>query len=193
MTTRQSYVPPFRLGEPLEGGAIGRVETSACEGFAPGDLVQSMLGWREAFNAPASALTKVPSTNLPPEALLGVAGLPGLTAFVGVEKVIQLRAGEVLLRLGRLRRGRRGGVPDRQAPLGATVIGSAGGAEKCAFLREIGVDRTIDYKAEQDLPAALAAAAPQGIDAYFDNVGGDPSRRGAAERPSRSHGSRCAA
>ena len=172
MTTRQSYVPPFRLGEPLEGGAIGRVETSACEGFAPGDLVQSMLGWREAFNAPASALTKVPSTNLPPEALLGVAGLPGLTAFVGVEKVIQLRAGEVFFVSAAS--GAVGAVACQIAKLrGATVIGSAGGAEKCAFLREIGVDRTIDYKAEQDLPAALAAAAPQGIDAYFDNVGGD--------------------
>ncbi len=171
MTTRESYVPPFRLGEPLEGGAIGRVEDSACEGFAAGDLVQSMLGWREAFNAPPSALTKVPPTNLPPEALLGVAGLPGLTAFVGVDRVVKLRAGETLFVSAAS--GAVGSVACQIAKIiGATVIGSAGGADKCAFLREIGVDRAIDYKAETDLAAALAAAAPQGIDAYFDNVGG---------------------
>ncbi|MCW6513189.1 NADP-dependent oxidoreductase [Hyphomicrobiales bacterium BP6-180914] len=171
MMTRESYVPPFRLGEPLEGGAIGRVDSSACEGFAPGDLVQSMLGWREAFNAPPSALTKVPTTGLPPEALLGVAGLPGLTAFLGVTKVVKLQAGEVVFVSAAS--GAVGSAACQIAKAaGATVIGSAGGAEKCAFLREIGVDQVVDYKVEKNLAAALAAAAPQGIDAYFDNVGG---------------------
>ena len=170
MTTRESYVPSFRLGEPLEGGAIGRVEASKCEDFAPGDLVQSMLGWREAFNAAPSVLTKVRSTTLPPEALLGVAGLPGLTAFVGVDKVAKPCAGEVIFISAAS--GAVGSVACQIAKAaGATVIGSAGGAEKCAFLREIGVDRVIDYKAEPDLAAALKAAAPRGIDAYFDNVG----------------------
>ena len=170
MMTRESYVPGFRLGEALEGGAIGRVEASACADFAPGDLVQSMLGWREAFNAPPSALTKVPTT-LPPEALLGAAGLPGLTAFVGLDKVIQLRAGEVIFVSAAS--GAVGSVACQIAKVvGATVIGSAGGAAKCDFLREIGVDHVIDYKAATDLAAALAAAAPRGIDAYFDNVGG---------------------
>ncbi len=171
MMTRESYVPSFRLGEPLEGGAIGRVEASKCEDFAPGDLVQSMLGWREAFNAAPSVLTKVRSTTLPPEALLGVAGLPGLTAFVGVDKVAKPCAGEVIFISAAS--GAVGSAACQIAKAaGATVIGSAGGAEKCAFLREIGVDRVIDYKAEPDLAAALHAAAPQGIDAYFDNVGG---------------------
>ena len=171
MMTRESYVPGFRLGEALEGGAIGRVEASGCEDFTPGDLVQSMLGWREAFNAPPSALTKVRPTTLPPEALLGAAGLPGLTAFVGVDKVIKLRAGEVIFVSAAS--GAVGSVACQIAKVvGAIVIGSAGGAEKCTFLREIGVDHVIDYKAETDLAAALAAAAPQGIDAYFDNVGG---------------------
>ena len=161
MTTRESYVPPFRLGEPLEGGAIGRVEASACEGFAPGDLVQSMLGWREAFNAPPSALAKVPRTALPPEALLGVAGLPGLTAFLGVNKVIKLQPGEVVFISAAS--GAVGSTACQIAKAaGATVIGSAGGAEKCAFLREIGVDRVVDYKAETRLAAALAAAGAGG-------------------------------
>ena len=171
MMTRESYVPGFTLGEPLEGGAIGRVEASACDDFAPGDLVQSMLGWREAFNAAPSALTKVLPTTLPPEALLGAAGLPGLTAFVGVDKVIRLQAGEVIFVSAAS--GAVGSVACQIAKAaGATVIGSAGGPEKCAFLREIGVDSAIDYKGEHDLAAALAAAAPAGIDAYFDNVGG---------------------
>ena len=171
MMTRESYVPGFRLGEPLEGGAIGRVEASACGDFAPGDLVRSMLGWREAFNAPPSALTKLLPTTLPLEALLGVAGLPGLTAFVGMDKVVKLQAGEVIFVSAAS--GAVGSVACQIAKVvGATVIGSAGGAEKCAFLREIGVDHVIDYKAETDLAAALAAAAPQGINAYFDNVGG---------------------
>ena len=170
MMTRESYVPPFRLGEPLEGGAIGRVEASACADLEPGDLVQSMLGWREAFNAPPSALTKVPRSTLPPEALLGVAGLPGLTAFVGVDRIVKLRAGEVIFISAAS--GAVGSVACQIAKVvGATVIGSAGGAAKCAFLREIGVDHVIDYKAE-DLTSALAAAAPRGVDAYFDNVGG---------------------
>ena len=172
MMERESYLPPFRLGEPLEGGAIGCVEASACEYFAPGDLVQSMLGWREAFNAAPSALTKVPQTALPPEALLGVAGLPGLTAFVGVDKVLRLRAGEVIFISAAS--GAVGSAACQFAKMvGATVVGSAGGPEKCAFLRDIGVDRVIDYKAEENLAAALVTAAPQGIDAYFDNVGGD--------------------
>ena len=171
MMTRESYVPPFRLDEPLEGGAVGRVAASSCEGFAPGDLVRSMLGWREVFNAPPSALTKVMPTTLPPEALLGVAGLPGLTAFVGVDTVAKLRAGEVIFVSAAS--GAVGSVACQIAKLaGATVIGSAGGAEKCAFLREIGVDRVIDYKAAGDLTAALHEAAPDGVDAYFDNVGG---------------------
>jgi len=112
----------------------------------------------------------VPRTVLPPEALLGVAGLPGLTALVGVDKVAKLRAGEVIFVSAAS--GAVGSTACQIAKLsGATVIGSAGGADKCAFLRDIGVDRVIDYKAEGDLAAALAAAA-DGIDAYFDNVGG---------------------
>ncbi len=171
MMVRESYVPGFRLGAALEGGAVGRVEASACQDFSPGDLVQSMLGWREAFNAPPSALTKVAPTGLPPEALLGAAGLPGLTAFVGVDKVIKLQAGDVIFVSAAS--GAVGSVACQVAKVvGATVIGSAGGAAKCAFLRKIGADHVIDYKAEPDLAAALAAAAPQGIDAYFDNVGG---------------------
>ena len=171
MTMRKSYVPPFELDAPLQGGAIGEVVASDAEAFAPGDLVQSMMGWREAFTAPADALHKLPTLDLPPEAYLGVAGMPGLTAFVGLEKIVRLRAGDVAFVSAAS--GAVGAVACQLAKIrGATVIGSAGGPEKCAYLEEIGVDRVIDYKSAPDLAAALAKAAPDGIDVYFDNVGG---------------------
>ena len=172
MTQRKSYVPGFALGEPLQGGAVGEVTASTVDGFAPGDLVQSMLGWREAFNAPAAALQKLPDLPLPPEAHLGVAGMPGLTAYVGLLKIAGLKAGETVFVSAAA--GAVGSVVCQIAKIkGAVVIGSAGGPEKCAYLREIGVDHAIDYRAEPDLAAALARAAPEGIDVCFENVGGE--------------------
>ncbi len=172
MTTRKSYVPPFEIGQPLQGGAVGEVTASNAQGFAPGDLVQSMFGWREAFNAaPSAGIQKLPAFDLPPEAYLGVAGLPGLTAFVGLTKIAKLKAHETIFVSAAA--GAVGSVACQIAKItGATVIGSAGGAEKCALLTEIGCDQVIDYKSEPDLTAALARAAPDGLDVYFDNVGG---------------------
>ena len=171
MTTRKSYVPPFELDQALQGGAVGEVVASEAEAFAPGDLVQSMMGWREAFTAPGAELRKLPELGLPPEAYLGVAGLPGLTALVGVDKIARVQAGEVVFVSAAS--GAVGSVACQLAKIrGATVIGSAGGPEKCAYLKEIGVDLVIDYKAALDLAAALDKAAPDGIDVYFDNVGG---------------------
>ena len=171
MTRMESYVPPFQIGVVLQGGAIGRVTASRSKEFVEGDLVQSMLGWREVFNAPTGTLRKVPETDLPVEALLGVAGLPGLTALVGVEMVAKVQAGETIFVTAAS--GAVGSAACQIAKIrGATVVGSAGGPEKCDFLREIGDDHVIDYKAEADLKAALARAVPGGIDACFDNVGG---------------------
>lgn len=172
MTTQKSYVPPFEVGAPLEGGAVGEVVASNADGFASGDLVRSMLGWREAFNAPASALQKLPALDLPPEAYLSVAGMTGLTAYVGLLKIAEVQKGDVVFVSAAA--GAVGSIVCQIARIkGATVIGSAGSAEKCALLRDLGVDQTINYKEEPDLTAALARAAPDGIDVYFDNVGGD--------------------
>ena len=172
MTDRPSYVPPFQIGEPLQGGAVGEVVASDDDGFAPGDLVVSMSGWREAFTAPAAALQKAPPTGLPPQALLGVAGMPGMTAWVGLLKIGALKEGETVFVSAAA--GAVGSVACQIAKIhGCRVIGSAGGAEKIAWLKEIGADEAIDYRAEPDLRAALARAAPKGIDIYFDNVGGD--------------------
>ena len=171
----KSYVPPFTLGQPMQGGAVGTVVQSNDEGFAVGDQVVTMFGWREAFNAlaklPPMAMMKVPPVGLPPELFLGVAGLTGLTAYVGLLDIAGVKEGETVFVSGAA--GAVGSVVCQLAKLkGAHVIGSAGGAEKCAWLKTIGVDETIDYKAERDLVAALAKAAPQGIHVYFDNVGG---------------------
>jgi hypothetical protein len=167
-----SYVPPFQLGEALQGGAVGEVTKSNDASLQAGDLVSSFFGWREGFNAPAQALQKVDAQGLPPEAFLGYAGMPGLTAYVGLLKIAELKDGDVVFVSGAA--GAVGSVVCQIAKLkGHTVIGSAGGADKVAFLKEIGVDHAIDYKAERDLNGGLAAAAPQGIDVYFDNVGGE--------------------
>ena len=158
MYDRPSYVPPFEIGKALQGGAIGEVTASSDPGFTPGDLVSSMFGWREAYDAPAAQLQKIDAQGLPPQAFLGVAGMPGMTAWGGLTQVAQVKAGDVVFVSAAA--GAVGQVACQIAKLnGATVVGSAGGAEKCAWLREIGVDEVIDYKAEPDLTAALARAA----------------------------------
>ena len=173
MNDVKSYVPPFQLGEALQGGAIGEVVVSNDPSLKVGDLVSSNNGWREAFNAPASTVQKVDTHGLPPEALLGVAGMPGLTAYAGLLKIAALKDGDVVLVSGGA--GAVGSLVCQIAKLkGHKVIATAGGADKVKFLKEeLGVDVAIDYKATQDLTAALVAAAPEGIDVYFDNVGGD--------------------
>jgi NADPH-dependent curcumin reductase CurA len=164
--------PPFQIGEALQGGAIGEVVASNDPGFKSGDLVSSPFGWREYFNAPAEALRKLDTVGLPPQTFLGVAGMTGLTAWSGLLKVALLEPRDVVFVSSAA--GAVGSTVCQIAKLkGHTVIGSAGGAEKCGFLEEIGVDHVIDYKATGNLTNALLRAAPSGIDVYFDNVGGD--------------------
>ena len=171
MNDVKSYSPPFQLGEAMQGGAVGEITASNDPSFKPGDLVQSFFGWREAFNAPAGAVQKLETFGLPPQAFLGVAGMPGLTAYVGLLKIAALKDGDVVFVSAAA--GAVGQIVCQIAKLkGHTVIGSAGGADKVAYLKELGVDHVIDYKAEPDLTAALMRAAPDGIDVYFENVGG---------------------
>ena len=171
MNDVQSYVPPFQIGEALQGGAVGEVVASNDPAFKAGDTVQSFFGWREAFNAPAATVQKLDTHGLPPQAFLGVAGMPGLTAYVGLLKVAALKDGDVVFVSAAA--GAVGQVVCQIAKLkGHTVIASAGGADKVDYLKSLGVDHVIDYKAEPDLTAALMRAAPTGIDVYFENVGG---------------------
>ena len=171
MNDVRSYAPPFQLGEAMQGGAVGEVIASNDPAFKAGDAVQSFLGWREAFNAPAGMVQKLDTHGLPPQAFLGIAGMPGLTAYVGLLKIAALKDGDVVFASAAA--GAVGQVVCQIAKLkGHTVIGSAGGPEKVAYLKELGFDHVIDSKAEPDLTAALMRAAPEGIDVYFENVGG---------------------
>lgn len=178
MMDRESYVPPFQIGETMQGGAVGRVTASAHPDYAVGDLVSSMAGWREAWTGtPESALTqKLPSdSGLPESAFLGVAGMPGLTAYAGILRVAELKEGDTVFVSGAA--GAVGSAVVQIAKIkGCTVIGSAGGAEKVAFVKSLGADACVDYRAAgnyEGLLGSLKAAAPKGIDVYFDNVGGD--------------------
>ena len=176
MRDQPSYVPPFGLGEALQGGAVGTVLQSNHHAFHVGDTVLSMFGWREAFNAPGTLpetlLRKLDTSGIAPELYLGAAGLTGLTAWVGLLEVAKLEPGDVLFVSGAA--GAVGSTACQIAKLkGATVIGSAGGPTKCDFLRSLGVDAVVDYKATDSFVDALKGAAPEGISVCFDNVGGD--------------------
>jgi NADPH-dependent curcumin reductase CurA len=174
MNDVKSYVPPFRLGEPLEGGAVGTVVETRSPHLAEGDLVLHMLGWRDEAVLDARHAQKVPAPQAPltPSAYLGVLGMPSLTAYVGLLDIASLKPGDVVFVSGAA--GAVGSVAGQIAKLkgAARVIGSAGTDEKVGWLREIGFDAAFNYKAAPVLDQ-LRDAAPDGIDVYFDNVGGD--------------------
>ena len=171
MNDVKSYVPPFQVGEPMDGGAIGEVVESRIEGLEPGDLVQHMAGWRDEAVVPSRMTQKLPELGAAPQLFLGVLGVTGITAYFGLLDAAQAKAGDVVFVSAAA--GAVGSVVVQVAKAkGMTVVASAGGAEKCEFVRSLGADQVIDYKAGPILKS-LAAAAPDGIDAYFDNVGGD--------------------
>src|SRR5215213_10141154 len=171
MNDVKSYVPPFQLGEPMEGGAIGEVVESKADGFAPGDLVQHMAGWRDEAVVPARAANKLPSLGVPPEQFLGVLGVTGATAYFGLLDVAQAKEGDIVF-VSAAAGAVGSAVVQIAKAKGMTVIGSARGKDKCDFVRSLGADEAVDYTAGP-IVKSLAAAAPKGIDVYFDNVGGD--------------------
>ena len=173
MSDRKSYVPPFELGKAMQGGAVGEVVASNDPKFAEGDLVLSMLGWREGYVAPAKGLDKLPRIpGVPDQAYLGVLGMPGMTAYGGFLHLGEPQPGETVFVSGAA--GAVGSTVCQIAKLkGCTVVGSAGSDEKAAWLKSLGVDHVVNYRTATDLNAALSAAAPKGIDIYFDNVGGE--------------------
>jgi NADPH-dependent curcumin reductase CurA len=171
MSGIRTYIDPFELNAAMEGGAVGEVVESNFEGLKPGDHVMSMYGWRDAYVAPGKALMKIDTSILPAQAYLGIAGLTGMTAYVGLKRMIDLQEGETLWMSAGAGAVGSAGVQFAKA-MGATVIATAGGADKCEYLKTIGVDHAIDYKATDNLAAAVGAVAPKGVDAYFENVGG---------------------
>jgi NADPH-dependent curcumin reductase CurA len=171
MNDAKSYVPAFELGKPLSGGAVGEVVESRAEQLKPGDAVTSNFGWREYFIASPRHLRRVSREILPLSVYLGTLGMTGMTAWVGLN-LVEVEAGDVVFISGAA--GAVGSVAGQLAKIrGCHVIGSAGSVEKVRFLREeCGFDAAFNYTAGPVL-GQLNREAPEGIDVYFDNVGGE--------------------
>ncbi len=171
MNDVRSYVAPFTLGAPMAGGAVGRVERSRIDRYAEGDWVVHGLGWREWALSDGSGMRKVDSTVAPVSSFLGVLGMPGLTAYYGLFELGRPQEGEIVFVSGAA--GAVGSAAGQMAKIaGCRVVGSAGSTAKIEWLGELGFDAAFDYR-ERPVREALAEVAPEGIDVYFDNVGGD--------------------
>lgn len=173
MNDVKSYIPPFQLDKPMDGGAVGEVVASGDERFAVGDHVLHGLGWREYADLDAKHATKVDASLAPLSAYLGVLGMTGLTAYAGLFDVASFKEGDAVFVSGAA--GAVGSQVGQLARLkGASrVIGSAGSDEKVKWLvEELGFDAAFNYK-NGPVRDQLRAAAPDGIDVYFDNVGGE--------------------
>jgi NADPH-dependent curcumin reductase CurA len=171
MNDVKSYVPPFQVGAPLEGGAVGKVVESRSPHFREGETVFHMMGWREGAAGPAERFNKVPGLPVEDHQWLGNLGLTGATAYFGLLRVAGAKEGDIVF-VSAAAGAVGSAVVQIAKARGMSVIGSAGGAEKASWVRELGADAAIDYKAEP-VVKALMREAPKGIDVYFDNVGGD--------------------
>jgi NADPH-dependent curcumin reductase CurA len=171
MNDVRSYVAPFTLGEAMTGGAVGRIAVSRSPRFAEGDWVLHQLGWREWALSDGSALRRLDPSLAPVSTALGVLGMPGYTAWWGLFELGVPSEGETVLVSGAA--GAVGSAAGQMARIaGCRVLGSAGSEEKLEWLREVGFDGVFNYR-EQRPREALAELAPDGIDIYFDNVGGE--------------------
>lgn len=172
MIDRKSYIPPFALGTVLEGGAIGEVIDSDNPAFAVGQKVAHMGGWREYYISNGEDLQALPQSPVPEQAFLGVLGMPGMTAYTGLLKIGEVKKNDNVFVSAAS--GAVGSIVCQIAKLkGCYVVGSVGSDTKAEYLTsELGVDAAINYKTSKDLSADLAAACPNGIDVYFENVGG---------------------
>lgn len=173
MNDTASYIPPFQIGSPMDGGAIGRVLESSAEGFNKGDLIRSMHGWRTHYVANAKGVEKLPEIDgVPIQAYLGVLGMPGLTAYTGTLAICKPVKDETIFVSGAA--GAVGSLVGQIAKIkGASVVGSVGSTDKADYIKSIGYDEAINYKTTKNLLNDLLAAAPKGIDMYFDNVGSE--------------------
>src|SRR5688572_9517109 len=162
MNDVKSYVPPFQLDEPMQGGAVGKVVESRSPHFKEGETVFHMAGWREAAAGPAEQFNKVPPIPVEDHQWLGNLGLTGATAYFGLLRVAQAKEGDIVF-VSAAAGAVGSAVVQIAKAKGMTVIGSAGGAEKCAWVSELGADVAIDYKAGP-IARQLMEAAPKGID-----------------------------
>ncbi|WP_299193624.1 NADP-dependent oxidoreductase [uncultured Litoreibacter sp.] len=174
MDDAKSYAEPVAIGGVMEGGAVGEVLVSNHAGFAVGDIVTAQFGWTTHAISDGEGVRKVNPDVAPISTALGALGMPGITAWVGLNEIAAAQAGETIVVSAAT--GAVGGMVGQLAKAkGMRVIGVAGGPEKCAFAEaELGYDICLDHRAmdAKELAAALIAAAPDGVDVYFENVGG---------------------
>jgi NADPH-dependent curcumin reductase CurA len=171
MNDAPSYAPPVEIGGVMEGEVVGEVVQSRHPAYGGGELVQGRIGWRTHAPVNPQQIRRVETGNNPPTTALGVLGMPGFTAYSGMKVIGQPKPGETVVVAAAS--GPVGSLVGQLAKLaGARVVAIAGGARKCAYVRDqLQLDAVIDHKAP-GLPRALAAACPDGIDVYFENVGG---------------------
>jgi NADPH-dependent curcumin reductase CurA len=180
MTDRKSYISPFTLNEMITGGAIGEVIESRSDAFQPADIITGHLGWQlysvvNAKQALEASIRKIDPGIAPVTTALGILGMPGLTAYFGFLDIGRPKSGETVVVSGAA--GAVGTVVCQIAKIsGCRVVGIAGSDEKNEYLKsELGVDATINYKSSLDIGPAINGACPNGVDIYFDNVGGEVS------------------
>jgi NADPH-dependent curcumin reductase CurA len=176
MNDSKSYAQPQAIGATMVGGTVGEVVESHNPRFQVGDMVRGMLGWAEAGISDGQALAKIDTRSIPASAYLGVVGMPGMTAWYGYNKILEAKPGETLVVSAAS--GAVGSVVGQLAKQnGVRAVGIAGGREKCRYVtEELGFDACVDYREANDvktLAGLLAHAAPKGIDAHFENVGGN--------------------
>jgi NADPH-dependent curcumin reductase CurA len=175
MSNAPSYIAPFEVGQPIESGIVAEVLESQADALHPGDYVFGALAWKENQVAPARSLTTVDPKLAPLSAYLGVLGLTGLTAYLGMMEIGKPQKGETLLVSGAA--GAVGSIVGQIGKiLGMRVVGIAGSDEKLALMQsKFGFDEGINYKTTENMREAIAKACPTGVDVYFDNVGGEIS------------------
>jgi NADPH-dependent curcumin reductase CurA len=172
MSDAQSYAPPVAVGGVMPGGTVSRVESSLHPGFQPGDLVLGYSGWQDYALSDGVGLTRLDMLSAHPSLALGILGMPGFTAYMGLLDIGQPKEGETVVVAAAS--GAVGSLVGQIARLlnGCRVVGIAGGADKCRYVVEkLGFDACVD-RSDPDLPALLANACPNGIDVYFESVGG---------------------
>ncbi|MFT9089777.1 MAG: NADP-dependent oxidoreductase [Gluconacetobacter sp.] len=181
-----SYIAPFALNAPMTGAAVGRVVETRSDRFKVGDRVSHFLGWRDSATLRAEDALSLPDGDLKDESFLDVLGAIGMTAYFGLFDVAEAKPGDVVFVSAAA--GAVGSLVVQIAKLrGMTVIASAGGTEKCDFVRALGADHVIDYQTPGSFEDKLRQAAPDGLDVYFDNVGGEQldAAMGIANRDAR--------
>ncbi|WP_372613129.1 NADP-dependent oxidoreductase, partial [Halomonas sp.] len=172
MSGVKTYIDPFVIGEPLEGAAVGEVIESRDARLAVGDKVRHMAGWRDIAQQPGDQVETLPGIEVPEQAYLGVLGMPGMTAWTGLNRIAEMRDGDNVLVSGAA--GAVGSLAVQLAKAkGGTVVGIAGAPEKLEWLESHGV-KAVSYRDRdaQQLTEALKAACPEGFDVYYENVGG---------------------